>query len=209
MELRPIGEPSVNPIMQSNSSHVLSTGAHTVDPHAWVAKYADYLYTYAIARLDDEDLAKDLVQETFLAALERLDSFEGRSAESTWLVAILKNKIIDVYRRKSRKAGTLHAEQEQQDFFDPETGHWTEAHAPQALGMEDRDPLTNKELANILQRCMQKLPALWLSIFTMKHMEDLATDVICNDLKVTPSNFWVIIHRTKLNLRACLQRNWI
>ena len=56
---------------------------------------------------------------------------------------------------------------------------------------------------------MQKLPALWMAVFTMKHIDDQATDIICMELKVSPSNFWVIIHRAKLNLRACLQKNWI
>ena len=69
--------------------------------------------------------------------------------------------------------------------------------------------LVNKEFNSILQKCMQKLPVLWLSIFTMKHMDDQSTDMICSELKITQSNFWVIIHRTKLNLRACLQKNWI
>ena len=73
---------------------------------------------------------------------------------------------------------------------------------------EDTDPLANKELAAILKKCLQKLPALWLSVFTMKQMDDIATEIICKELKVTPANFWVIIHRAKLNLRACIQKSW-
>lgn len=196
------------PHMQSKTNN-----AGLIDPHQWVAKYADYLYTYAITRIEDEELARDLVQETFLAALEKMDKFEGRSQESTWLIAILKNKIVDVYRKRSSglaaRTDSLEAEREQSDFFEAESGHWKEAYAPQAFGTGHHDPIMNKELSNILQKCMQKLPALWLAVFTMKHMEDQSTDVICSDLKVTPSNFWVIIHRAKLNLRACLQKNWI
>jgi len=184
-----------------------------VDPHQWVTRHADYLYKYALMRLNDEEVARDLVQETFLAALEKADQFKGNSTERTWLTAILKYKIIDVYRKKS-KSINLHpniseAEREQGDFFDPENGHWNAPHQPQLFGIEDNDPFSNKEFARVLQYCMQKLPALWLSVFTMKHIDDEETDTICTAMKVSQSNFWVIIHRAKLNLRACLQKSWI
>lgn len=182
------------------------------DPHKWVEAHADYLYAYARARINDEELARDLVQETFLAALEKVKNFEGRSSERTWLTAILRNKVIDVYRKKSSgliNIDVKQAEEEQADFFDENTGHWTAERAPQPFGIEDSDPLTAKEFNRILMLCMQKLPALWLSVFTMKHIDEESTDTICSELKLTSSNFWVIIHRAKLNLRACLQKNWI
>jgi RNA polymerase sigma-70 factor (ECF subfamily) len=180
-----------------------------LDPHQWVKAHADYLYTYAIKRIDDSELARDLVQETFLAALQKVKNFEGRSTERTWLTAILKNKIIDVYRKKSSSIAkeVQQAEQEQQDFF-ADDGHWNTSHRPVSFGIEQIDPLVNKEFNHVLQKCMQKLPALWMAVFTMKHIDDEDTHNICTELKVSPTNFWVIIHRTKLNLRACLQRNW-
>jgi RNA polymerase sigma-70 factor (TIGR02943 family) len=183
------------------------------DPHLWVKKYADYLFTYAMSRLNDEEIARDLVQETFLAALERLDKFEGHSSEKTWLTAILKYKVIDVYRKKSSsiakdKDGVVD-ENNWEDFFDQDDGHWNDKYRPKEMGIEEPDSLISKEFTEILQKCMTKLPALWIAVFTMKHMDDEETSVICSELKVTPSNFWVIIHRTKVNLRACLQKNWI
>ena len=191
------------------------TENHLLNPHQWVVIHADYLYAFAISRINDEEKAKDLVQETFLAALEKVNSFEGKSSERTWLTAILRNKIVDAYRKKSSgliniNAVVNKAEQDVSDFFDHGNGHhWKEEHAPKTFGIDNHDPLINKEFNQILQKCMQKLPALWLSVFTMKHMDDQTTDIICTELKVTAANFWVIIHRTKLNLRACLQKNWI
>lgn len=181
------------------------------EPHTWVALYADYLYAYAITRINDEEQVRDLVQETFLAALERLDRFEGKSSERTWLTAILKNKIIDVYRKNSRLPFTqLVGEQEEEmQFFDPQLNNWKTEHWPQAFGVEDKDPLHDKELNQMLKLCMAKLPALWLAIFTMKHMDEESTATICTELKVSDANLWVIIHRAKVNLRSCLQKNWL
>ncbi|MFD2144366.1 sigma-70 family RNA polymerase sigma factor [Mucilaginibacter antarcticus] len=146
-----------------------------------------------------------------MAALQRADKFEGKSTERTWLTAILKNKIIDVYRKKSsalNKPEDIVEEQVRQDFF-AEDGHWREDTYPREFVAEQQDALHDKEFNSVLQQCMQKLPALWLAVFTMKHMEDQASNVICTELKLSDSNFWVIIHRAKLNLRACLQKNWI
>ena len=78
--------------------------SNLLNPHQWVDQHADYLFSLAIVRVNDEELAKDLVQETFLAALGRVKYFEGKSSERTWLTAILKNKIVDVYRKKSSRA---------------------------------------------------------------------------------------------------------
>ncbi len=185
---------------------------HQLNPHKWVTAHADYLYGFAITRINDNELAKDLVQETFLAALQKVESFAGKSSERTWLTAILKNKIIDVYRKKSsglKNIDVKEAEDEQEDFFNKDDGHWTSNSGPKEFGIEDKDVLVSKEFESIMQRCLQKLPVLWMSVFTMKHIDEEPTETICTELRVTQANFWVIIHRAKLNLRACLQKNWI
>ena len=101
------------------------------------------------------------------------------------------------------------AEEEQNVFFDRDTGHWLKEYGPKEIGIEDKDIIAGKEFENTLKKCLQKLPVLWSAVFTMKHIDEEPTDTICSELKVTPANFWVIIHRAKLNLRACLQKNWI
>lgn len=183
----------------------------TLDPHKWVTTHADYLYAYAVSRVNDEDTARDLVQDTFLAALQNAKNFAGKSSERTWLTAILKNKVVDVYRKKASGL-KINAREEtghdKDDFFE-EDGHWKDSQLPQAFGIEDKDHLVTKEFDEVLKKCMQKLPALWAAIFTLKHIDDEPTDIICAQMKITSANFWVIIHRTKVNLRACLQKNWI
>ncbi|MBB5438105.1 RNA polymerase sigma-70 factor (ECF subfamily) [Pedobacter sp. AK017] len=198
--------------MQADPNEANISESHTLHPQYWVSKHADYLYAYALVRINDQDQARDIVQEVFLAALESAEKFEGRSSERTWLTAILKFKVIDFYRKNSKKykpADINNLDEEHEDFFDTQDGHWNDHHRPRELGIEHPDALENKEFQKILQQCMEKLPGLWLAVFTMKHMDDEATETICRELKVTASNFWVIIHRTKVNLRSCLQKNWI
>ena len=193
----------------SQSQKNQPAGAFEPEPRHWVERYADHLYSYALARLDHEEQARDLVQETFLAALEKVGEFRGNSSERTWLTAILKYKVIDVYRKRNSGLRTQRIDEEPEvEFFEQGNGHWKEAYSPQAMRTTDTDVLADKELAAILKKCFFKLPALWLAVFTMKHVDDAATETICKELKVTPANFWVIIHRAKLNLRACIQKSW-
>ncbi len=197
--------------MKKETDAIPFTGRHTAHPENWAAKYADYLFRYAAARVSDREKARDLVQDTFLSALENVAGFEGRSSESTWLTAILKNKIIDLYRKQS-SVMERHTEPLEKltdhDFFEAGNGHWNEAFQPKEFGMQN-DTISKKEFARILQTCMQKLPALWFSAFSLKHMEGETSEKICTSLKISPANFWVIMHRSKLNLRACLQKNWL
>ncbi len=172
------------------------------DPTLWVELYADKLYGFALKKVFSEELAKDLVQETFLAALQGFKDFKAQSSELTWLTAILKNKIIDSFRKKK-----LAIEQLPENLFFENDGHWK--NKPLAIGMNDGNPLENKELAKVLTQCLKKLPTLWLTVFSLKYIDDSSTELICSSLDITVANYWVIIHRSKLNLRACLQKHWL
>lgn len=173
-----------------------------IDPNLWVDLYADKLYSFALKKVFSEDLAKDLVQETFLSALQAIANFKHESSELTWLTAILKNKIMDSFRKKKLPLGKVNND----DFFE-ENGHWKTK--PLAIGVEDENYLENKELQKILKNCINKLPELWITVFSLKYIEDNDTALICKSLGITKSNYWIIIHRSKLSLRACLEKKWI
>ena len=184
----------------------------TPDPRNWVTLYADDLYSFASARISNRELAKDLVQDTFLAALKGYENFKEESSLRTWMTSILKNKITDAYRKKSSFSSSSVKEQLQEqntDLFFEQNGHWRESHYPQPWSVETSNPLEAREFQGILQQCMDKLPALWRSVFSMKHLEDEESVTICKELSLSPSNFWVIMHRTKLSLRACLEKRWM
>lgn len=196
----------------SNNENTEDTSQQLLEPRLWVERYADFLYSYAFTRLNDDEQCRDLVQDTFLAALQKTDSFRGDSSERTWLTAILKYKVIDVYRKRS---GALNATEtdgtavHEEEFFEPDDNHWKREHRPALFGVENKDPLHNKEFMGILQQCLQRLPPLWVSVFSLKHLDDEGTEMICEQMRISPANFWVIIHRAKVNLRSCLQKNWI
>lgn len=186
-------------------------------PEEWVDQYGDYLYNYAISRVNDEHLAYDLVQDTFLAALDARKSFEGRSSEKTWLVSILKRKIIDHYRKASRNRehkliDKNFAQGKEELPFQAEgelAGHWMTDKAPVDWKIAPDAAVENEELRDILAKCIGLLPDKWSAVFALRVMEEMATEEVCKELDITASNLWVILHRAKLQLRECVEKNWI
>lgn len=180
-----------------------------LSPSSWASNYADALYAYAKPRVNDAQLAEDLVQETFLSAWKARDGFKGEASEKSWLFTILKNKIIDHYRKKSKEIIQTGNEADATDGFFNEAEHWTKTDQPSDWGSHLTNTIDQKEFYTILEGCKKKLQQLQQSVFVMKYMEDMNADEICKALDITPSNYWVLIHRAKLGLRACLEKNWI
>ncbi len=192
------------------------TSTHKLEPEKWVDNYADYLFTYAISRISDEDEARDLVQDTFLSALKGKDNFKGEANEKTWLVSILKRKIIDLYRKNAvRKEQSFEESDSYKVAYDhyfrdddgSRPGHWAGKNNPQPWS-EQKTNLEQGEFRRILVACLSKLPKAWTSVFSMKFMDDESSESICKELGISTSNYWVIIHRAKLQMRECLEKNW-
>lgn len=174
----------------------------------WVEKYSDYLMNYALSKIDDRNLAFDLIQDTFVAAIQNLDSFEGKSAPQTWLVSILKRKIIDNWRKdKSRKTKVVSA------YFtgdgDQSEGSWIMEKVPQRTIESVEDKITKEEQLDDLSQCIDSLPVQWRGIIQAKYLLDQKWDSICSEFEITKSNYWVIVHRAKLELRDCLSKIWL
>ncbi|MCD4731311.1 MAG: sigma-70 family RNA polymerase sigma factor [Bacteroidales bacterium] len=172
--------------------------------------YSDYLYNYAITRVNDTHVAEDLVQETFISALKGYDSFQSKSKESTWLIAILKNKIIDHYRKKSKHyfLQSLDEMKTMDDFFNSK-GAWQTDQRPSRWDVDVDNALEQQEFYEILQQCLVRLNDIQRMAFVMKHLDDEDTNDICKELEITSTNYWVIIHRAKLQLRKCMETNWV
>lgn len=170
-----------------------------------VEEHSDYLLSFAMSKLRDIDLAKDLVQDTFVSALTKLDSFEHRSKLRTWLTSILNRKIIDYWR----KAETKYTDPIS-SFFDQSGGsqEWI-VEKKGSTNINDAEArLTNEETSQELGECLETLPEKWYGIVTAKYLDEKESEQICNDFGITPSNLWVIMHRAKLLLRDCLKNKW-
>ncbi|MEP7318128.1 MAG: sigma-70 family RNA polymerase sigma factor [Panacibacter sp.] len=174
----------------------------------WVSDYSDMLYRFALPRVNDAEIAKDLVQDTFLAAWRNYENFKGEISEKNWLYAILKNKIIDHFRKAStRLTDSLPGMADEENYFD-EVQHWTQTTAPNEWNTDSNSPIEKKEFYEILRKCKARLKDIQNTVFTLKYLEGLDSEEICKELNITASNYWVLIHRAKLQLRACLEKNW-
>lgn len=180
---------------------------HTLNPDKWVSSHADYLFNYTISRVNNHDMAKDLVQDTFFAALKAMDNFQGKASERTWLIAILKRKIIDYYRKINSAKGK--AEVKMNFYSDGEReGEWIEERVPANWNNETDKGIENEELNSVLNLCIDKLPEKYSMVFRMKTIQQFETEEICKELDITSSNLWVIIHRARTQLRRCMEDNW-
>lgn len=173
----------------------------------WVEVYTGELYSWAIYKTSNHEFAQDLVQDTFLAAAEKMGSFKGDSSPKTWLFSILNHKIIDHYRKKVNQAVCVE-DQSFSGFFDSD-GDWQDSRKPKDW-QEDADEhlLDNPEFQTALQKCMDKLPSSWSLCMKLKYLEGKDGKEICEELEITPANFWQILHRAKLSLRECIEFNW-
>ena len=165
------------------------------------------MYNYAIVRVNDGDLAKDLVQDTFFAGLKSAKNFQGKSTERTWLISILKRKIIDHYRKINSKKGQAEV---RMNFYDngENEGNWLEERVPQNWDNQSEKSIENQELKSQLEFCIDALPEKYAMVFRMKTIQEFETEEICKELDITASNLWVIIHRARTQLRKCMEDNW-
>ena len=180
---------------------------HILNPEKWVPLYADYLFNYTISRINNHDQAKDLVQDTFFAALNAKDNFQGKASERTWLISILKRKIIDYYRKINSAKGK--AEVKMNFYSEGEReGDWIEERVPPDWIAEVEKNIENDELTIALEKCINNLPEKYAMVFRMKTIQQFETEEICKELEITSSNLWVIIHRARTQLRKCMEDNW-
>lgn len=163
-----------------------------------------YLIRYASLQLRDPHAAEDAVQETLVAALAGQAAFGGRSHLRTWLTGILKHKIVDAIRRRSRETPAPTDEGELEALFD-RRGHWVDM--PASWNNPD-ESLEQKQFFAVLEECLARLPAKSAQVFMMREHLGYETDDICKELGVTPTHSWVLLYRARLALRECLQKNW-
>ena len=181
-------------------------------PENWIEQHGDYLYGYAMFRLRDVAAAEDVVQETLLAALQSHDRFVGRSSERTWLIGILKHKIIDHYRKIGRHEISYEDDATSDDNSFQKTGewagHWRSECAPTNWQPDALANLERKEFWETLDRCLAELPKKTAMAFVLREVDGLSSEATCDLLALSRNNLWVMLHRARLKLRSSLEVEW-
>ena len=172
----------------------------------WLNEYGDEVYQYARARVESDAAAEELVQDTYLAALKNFTQFQGRAQPKTWLIAILRNKIVEHYRRRAktreREKSLEHAADD--DYF--ERGIWKSA-----LGKWPQRPSQDMEADEFwraFDACVAELPPLLAQAFVLRTVDEESTENVCKTLGISATNLAVRLHRARLGLRSCLERSW-
>jgi RNA polymerase sigma-70 factor (ECF subfamily) len=175
------------------------------DPGTWVSTYGDMLFRYAQFRVRDLQKAEELVQETLLAALQASGRFSGQSNFGTWLVGILKHKIIDHLRRRDREKPVPMDDDSAVNGMFNSRNHWTSQSAPHAWGYSPDELAQRAETSQMLALCLDALPDRYREVFIMSIMDGIDTGEICKILELNPNNLYMVLHRARLRLRACLE----
>ena len=180
----------------------------TVPAELDIQHHRPYLLRYALLQLRNPDQAEDVVQETLLAALEGRARFAGGSSLKTWLTGILKHKILDAIRRKSREQPLAPAgddEAETVDTLFKNDGHWQQM--PATWGNPE-EALENRRFWEIFELCSRLMPERTARVYMLREVMELSTEEICQEFSITPTNLWVILHRRASRCANVLEIKW-
>lgn len=188
----------------------LASPAGQMDDTLFLEQVRGQMLRFASQQLGDPSQAEDAVQEALLGALRNRDSFKGRAALRSWMFAILKNKIADSIRQKTR--GQEHeirlygSDPEGSGVFDS-CGHWLAEARPSGWSRPD-ESLLDAAFWRVFGACLDHLPARQSRVFMMREVLELETAEICRALELSPANLHVLLHRARIALRGCLQKGW-
>ena len=197
--------------MNENQNNKLKTS----DPNNWLDIHGDTLFRYSLKYISDNTVAEDLVQETFLAALKNRDSFIGASSEQTWLIGILKNKIIDHYRKYKRDTSSekknANVDPDDLDYISSgsDIGSWKIERRPTKWSIDSNDPVEQQQFWSHLNNCLEQLEPRLAVCYYLREIQQIEYKDVCNVLKLKPTNLRVMLHRARKLLRKCLEKNRI
>ena len=172
--------------------------------------YRPKLVRFARARLFNPAHAEDAVQETLLAAIESIDKCSDGSSLLTWLIGILKHKIVDCVRRSARDQW----HEMDNDGTPMDSGHREfaryDGHAGSAAGWgEPETALMHQRLLEALERCVRELPERTAQTYVLRELVGLNTAETCRALAVSETNCAVMLHRARDRIRERLDPDWM
>ena len=183
--------------------------SNAVNPQIWVEKYHDFLFRYALSRLREADLAEEIIQETFLAALHSQKYFRGMASEKTWLVSILRRKIYDHFRKvnRDRQLNAVHfMETIRIDVFESKRG----AAVKSSIWFFDPSKAyEQKEFLKIIKDCLSELPGRLAQVFILREIIELSSQEICELMDISICNLYVMTHRARKRMGHNVQLKWL
>ena len=168
------------------------TRTDTLNPSRWIDEHGDAMFRYAMLRLGDRSAAEDAVQDALLAGLKAADSYEGRSAERTWLIGILRHKVLDTIRARRRDHPP------EPEALAPARSH---GHSDDSLWPIGPGDAEREEILAIVREELALLGSPAREAICLRIVEGLDSKTVCDILGVTPTNLWTIVHRGRLKLR--------
>jgi RNA polymerase sigma-70 factor (ECF subfamily) len=180
--------------------------AAVLKPETWVDFYGDMLFSYALVRLRDRSAAEDLVQDTFLTGISTRDSFQGRATEKTWLFGILKHKIADHIRKKYQGMNKITDRCDVTEAFFDERGNWKVP--PREWPRTPLSTLEDRRLQRQITHCLKDLAPTHRDLYTFRGVHGYSAEECCSLFGLSATHLGVILHRVRLSLRRCLEKNW-
>ncbi len=181
---------------------------HRLDPEQWSLAHREVLLRFALQRVSDYGTAEDLVQDTFVSAWHGRKQFRGDCTERTWLTGILRNKIVDHYRRTSRRPAVLATDLEGFSARSGESGSWMERQADSRERHRPAAAAERNEFMSELEAAIERLPEKMGQAFRLRELEGLSTEEIIARMQISKANLWVLIHRAKQALGESLSDHW-
>lgn len=172
----------------------------------WVEAYTEDLINRALTKIPDIESVKDIVQETFLAVSMNINTYEQKSNPKTWIFSILNNKISDYYRKKYKQGADISLDALPSNFSANED--WIKEKIPMSWQTEKQNLLDDSKFIEILNYCLEHLPHKFSTVINMKYFSNKKPEEICQELDISTTNMWQIMHRAKLKLRDCIETAW-
>jgi RNA polymerase sigma-70 factor, ECF subfamily len=180
-----------------------------------VEQYHASLVRLARLFVQEETVAEELSQETWIAVLHGLDSFEGRSSLKTWIFTILTNKAKTRSLRENRSFVFSDFEDDHFDsptvapqrFKDASAGasanHW--AVEPASWAGIPEEIILSGETLHLIRQTIAGLPEQQRAVITLRDIEEFSAQEICNILEISETNQRVLLHRARARVREALE----
>jgi RNA polymerase sigma-70 factor (ECF subfamily) len=182
---------------------------------ALVTQHHSGLIRMAMTHVADRDTAEEVVQDTWLAVIEGLERFEGRSSLRTWVFGILIHKAKDRGVREKRHttfAALESSDEDDGEAIDParfhqrgeSAGHWVFPPQP----WDDRTPerlLASQQAVTAMNRAIEALPPMLREVLILRDVEGAEAKEVCDILKITETNLYVRLHRARERVRQAVE----